>query len=340
MTDIEELFTAINWISPAPEEDVQGGDEECPIMAAYEIAHGYPPFLHIAFDELHAHGYEALGNFVVNWVEEQFGRAPETTGEVLYGIPIPYEGVDLTHWEDRIRAAPTIYFVETVLGDPNAIIPAEQLSLIDLSRVENPADYDPGKAENPLDYDGEDEDLGLDTVDEDEREEVNHLARLVSDFGQAARIVFCSIWETQNRIHSVDNVWLDIACAIGWAFSATGNMSVDYTENEIADGGWEMADWNDYEPAHSAVQEALLMMKRVDPGRDAILFNPTARRILCENLKLARSLLKEHTHDAYKHCTELRWPSLSTAIERWADSPARHLRQRGGRTKTTRPESP
>ena len=179
MTNIEELFTAINWISPTPEEDVQGGDEECPIMAAYEIAHGYPPFLHIALDELHAHGYEALGNFVVNWVEKQFGRAPETTGELLYGIPIPYEGVDLTHWEDRIRAAPTIYFVETVLGDPNAIVPAEQLSLIDLSKVENPADND--------EYDDEAE---LDDIDEDEREEVNRLARLVSNFGQAAGIVF------------------------------------------------------------------------------------------------------------------------------------------------------
>ena len=328
MTNIEELFTAINWISPAAEEDVQGGDEECPIMAAYEIANGYPPFLHIALDELHAHGYEALGNFVVNWVEKQFGRAPETTGELLYGIPIPYEGIDLTLWEDRARAAPIIYYVETVLGDPNAIVPAEQLSLIDLSKVENPTDND--------EYDDEAE---LDNVDEDEREEVNHLAQLVSNFGQAASIIFCSIWETQNRIHSVDKVWLDIACAIGWAFSATGNMSVDYTENGIDDGGWAMADWYDYEPAHNAVQEALLIMKRVDPGRDAILFNPTARRILRENLKLAHALLMEYTHDANKHCTELRWPSLNTAIERWADSPARHLRQRGGRVTQARPES-
>lgn len=320
MTGIAELFTAVNWLLPTAEEEMQGGDEECPVAAVYEIAGGFPYFMHIAFDHLHAHGYEALGNFVVDWVAQEFGRAPESTGELLYGIPIPYEGADLGYHDHRARAGTVIDFTESVLGDPDKITPASQLPLIDLSELDDPTEYD---AED-------DEIQPLGPCDEDGKREARRLSRLVSDYGRTAGLLFYSIWETHHHVHSVDSIWLDAACAFGWAFSATGNMSVDFTDEEIADGGYEWADWSEYALAHGAVQEALHIMKRVDPGRNAILFNPAIRRIVRENLKLAHALVKEHSHHAYQHFSELRWPSLGTAIERWADSPARHLRQRGG----------
>ncbi len=337
MTSVQELFVATNWLLPCAEDDAQGTwGEECPVYAVCEIATGCPGLMDIAFDYMHAYAdagdprlaHEALESFVLNWVEEQFGEAPDSTGELLMGIPLPYWGTDFAIADHAIRAGPILDFVDGVLGDPNAITPKEQLPLIDLSELDDPLDYD--------EEDDEIEPLGPRTDDG----EAERLAKLAEGYSRPAGFIFYSIWETHHHVHSVDTIWLDVACAFGWALSATGNMAVDYTVEEIADGGWDIPEWSDFPPAQSAAKEARLIMARVDAGRNALMYNPTVRRILRENLKLAKDLYDTHGHEIFDHYSELRWPCLGTAIERWADSPARHLPQRHRRPETTNRRSP
>ena len=352
-TSTLDLANALNWLLPPAEKLEPDGETATPILAMREIAEGSTEFLRKALDVLHAQGIDALEEHIVDWVEATTGETVEASGAVLYGIPIVYLGFE-PDYDGTPSTTLVIALVRYALEREIAIDSAKQLPLYPPYGAPSPdqlplvAGWDARVSEEitpgllyllsnraiapPYDE--------LEESDEDDEGEPgsgstandingsSSYEALRWKVGGAIGLVHNAIVEANREERCMEQAWLDVAWAIGWIFGQTSNTIVDYSYDNASDDGMEWPPWSSFADIKEIRDEAARIVTRAHRGIDIINSNPTVRGWLLYNLLRARKLIEKHGSNANARYREITWPTLTTAVERWADSPARHLRQR------------
>ena len=231
---------------------------------------------------------------------------PRYDSEPRPGIPIPYEGASRSPGK-TVGASPTITLEETVMSDPNAIIPSQTVVPHRPEQGGKPCNTcSPSGQSHPSTR--EDEDPGEPGI----RRQKTKEKKGIQPGNQRLRRRHASSSTRSGRDakpHPQLRGQSMARCRLGHRlgdFSRQATPSVDYrkTNRRRRMGNGRRGTTT---PRTAPIQEALLMMKRrprprrhpVQPDRPA---HPAREPQTCRSLP-------EHTH-AYKHGTELRWPSL------------------------------